>query len=156
MPAATYCFTYLHDSPIRKVGVARVNPREIQILLPGDMQRIVKYDERDRRVLVIFDGDIPCNGLPKNGNQICILSETTVSIGRDHVRKGRVFELAHPHPVGADGQIGFTLMRRVVLLPAGNALVVRYRPDSLAAWYCLLEVAYTGLEVDVTFRNATY
>jgi len=153
-----YAFLYLDADHHRKVPVERVDGDRITIPVFEKVSIVVRVDERDKRALVVFDGDIPRGGLPRSGTQVWQQNVKLLRCQKEHVRKQRPFELCHPHHPRHDTQDGITVLlrRRVLLLPAGRTVLVRYRPDSLEPVYCFTEVMCNDHGHDVTFRNTDY
>jgi hypothetical protein len=80
----------------------------------------------------------------------------TLSASASHARKPRPFEIPRPHHLPFCEDIRVELMRRFVVLPAGNAVLLRYRPRTLAGTYCFVTVEFNERGCDVTFRNSSY
>lgn len=142
-------FTYLHNDQPRKIYGQRID--NTTLIIFGKIH--LKHDIRDERALVVFDGDIPCNGLPRNSTQIDVLGSRKVFVNKSHIRKPKRYELEHPlgECMNDDNKDFFWLQRRVLLLPAGRATVIRYRPDSLAVCYSTITVRYENNDVSVVF-----
>ena len=149
-------FSYLNNDMARKVPFTRLNPSQIVIHIPEYPATIIDYDFRDQRTMLIFDGDIPCNGLPRSADQVAVLSQYPMNVSSFHTRTARTFELPHPHTVWEDGSITVTVSRRVLLLPAGKAILLRYRQDSLAVWYCFVKVTHGENGPIIVFQNTDY
>lgn len=136
------CFTYLYGHGALTFPFTRVSPTAVRVNLPGLNARFdeqIPYDERDQRVLVAFDGEIPWCGLPRSGDQQAEFLLDTLTVRGSQKRKPRPFELAGPYQSGAE-DAHLPLVRRFILLPAGNALAMRYRPHSTTAWYAMIQI----------------
>lgn len=141
-------YTHFFNNSFSKLQAERISPEEIVIALKDGSHHKIPFDVRDRRALFIFDGDIPCGGLPRNGTQVSILSEQHMPVRPGNKRLKREYELPYPY----DGIV----RRRVVLLPVGSkTVIVRYRPISMAVWYSIVRVSRHNQEVSVQLNNCT-
>lgn len=148
-------FCYLYNEAPRLNTFERIDDQLVLFRSMHDEIRLtIPFDVRDQRVLVVFDGDIPWCGLPKAADQVCDEYVGVLHLSANHKRKLREFELQSPFHCG---QEVLTLRRRALLLPAGKALIMRYRDRSFAGWYSLVRVMRLGEDkVDVEFNNADY
>ena len=161
MPTELKAHTYLFNAEPRAYPYSRDNSRTVRLVLPNlvsEEEYVLPYDERDRRALVVFDGDMPWNGLPRNGAVVQRDLLGIVPVGTVHVRKRRTFEEEPPKNLSfADpSEAHLALQRWFLLLPGGAALVRRYRPESLAGQYALVEVMHRAAGAIVTWRNSSY
>ncbi|MEZ4103912.1 MAG: hypothetical protein R3B60_01345 [Candidatus Paceibacterota bacterium] len=148
-------FTYLHNDQPRKIQGSRIDEKSI-VIYSTDI--IISHDIRDKRALVIFDGDIPCNGLPRNGVQIAMLGEQGIPVKGNHFRLSKSYEMEHPLAEYFVTNKSYLLKRRVLLLPAGRLQLCAFIvPSGLAVWYCVIDVSYKNNKPVVLFlRNSSY
>lgn len=156
-----HAFGYLYEDHPRRIELTRRDPKTVVLEVPRVIDfgpYVVPYDERDQRVLIVFDGEIPWCGIPRAaGEQLAVVvGELTVDVS--HARKPREGELASPYHIPSGvAKTPVPLVRHFVLLPAGRALIMRYRPKSLAGWYSMVEVKKLGPDsVSVDFLNSDY
>lgn len=147
-------FTYLYEDQPRTIHCKRIDNLSIEVVFADEVKRVVKYNVRDQRALVIFDGDIPYCGLRKKGTQIDILTHQVITMQHEHVRKLQSYELPCLSSASKSGK--FIVNRRAILLPAGRSTVIRYRQYSLAPWYCTIDVSYKDNSPKVLFLNSNY
>lgn len=152
-------FCYLYEDFPRMYPFERVDSKSVAITLPHPSNTYcndytIPYDHRDQRSLIVFDGDIPWCGLPRAGNeQIAFHADTLISPPHQQ-RKEKEYELPAPYAIPENGPVELALMRRFILLPAGNALIMRYRQHSLAGWYAMVKIfRYADGLVEVDFLN---
>lgn len=161
---STTAFLYLFNEAPRLSPINRLDQSRVTIQLPSlktaaEQDIELTLDVRDQRVLIIFDGDIPWNGFPRSGHVIRSFSTIPVTKRGDYVRKARSFEEPSPPSVRDLPELNsreLTLNRQFALLPAGTAVIRRYRSDSLAGIYSMVEVFRSGGNASVTWRNSSY
>lgn len=151
---------YLYEDFPRAYPFSRIDGKTVMVSLPvhdGDNREfLVQYDERDRRILIAFDGEVPWCGLPKAATQVHAEVLFTLVAKYAHQRKWHDYELPPPY-IGNTDEVDVTLRRRFLLLSAGNALIMRYRQHSLAGWYSLVRVfRHADEEVEVDFLTTDY
>jgi hypothetical protein len=115
----------------------------------------LKMDPRDQRTMLVFDGDIPWQGLPK-GAKVIHMKTSELPLNINHMRKDREFEEPRPESIEyKDGAPTLMLRRYVVLMRAGALLFRRYKPEG-SAQYCLVDVTIDGPRSEVTWRTSSY
>lgn len=154
-------FCYLYEDFPRMYPYERLDSETVNIKLPlpdgNECSCMFSYDQRDRRTLVVFDGDIPWCGLPRAGSQQAMLCADTLTGSLGQQRKPKEYELPAPYAVPEKGTVELTLMRRHLLLPVGNALIMRYRQHSLVGWYSMVKVfRHADDVVEVDFLTSDY
>lgn len=153
-------FCYLYEDFPRMVPYTRLNNERVEITLPlptGDCVFGLLHDHRSQQAIVIFDGDIPWCGLPRAGVQKLqhIVCDVKASAGQQRKRRG--CELRAPSDMPLYSGETLVINRRFLVLPAGNALVMRYRQHSLVAWYCMISVRrHSENLTNVDFVNSDY
>ena len=153
-------FCYLFNQAPKVETFLREHQDKVSLSLAfpitGHRYMPIKYDERDQRALVIFDGEIPWCGLPKAAEQSMVQLSGELVCSSSHQRKPRECELPGPWRNNGDETL-VPIYRRALLLPAGKALILRYRDRSFAGCYSLVTVKRVNEEeVDVEFINTDY
>lgn len=118
----------------------------------------IPYDDRDQRALILFDGDILWQGLPKSADEVyCEYVQHTFR-PYAHVREHRECEESMPAQSVSENAHGRTLriMRHAILMPAAIACVRRYRHENITARYSLITVRKAGANTEVEWTNSSY
>lgn len=158
-------FCYFHEDTVRMVPLNRGSSELVglQSSKTSGYGYVLPFDERERRVLIGFDGDVPWCGIPRSGTEIHseLLWSGMLPVRTEaHERKPRPFELPDQRQwvEGAlDTAPRLFLKRRFLLLPCGDAFITRYREPSLTAVHCLVRVQRrSNGNTEVTFINASY
>ena len=115
----------------------------------------LQIDPRDQRTLVVFEGRILCNGLPKNGSVILRIPLPDLKTPEVYVRKPRPEEEGPLWYVYDNSRNEATLRiyRYFLLLPRKSAFLVRYDNKSLRSIYTTMEINKKGV---VTWRTSSY
>lgn len=103
----------------------------------------LQIDPRDRRVLMIFDGHIPCDGLPKQGKVVLSFPVLELKVFKGNVRRPRPEEEQPLWHVFDDGWNKATLQihRYFLLLPRNQvACLRRYDDRTLRGIYTFVEI----------------
>ena len=155
---------YLHNSASGRVD-AVINKNSVIFKLPNlntlscaipcDAEYRLPIDLREKRTLVVFDGRILCDGLPKNGSVVLQISLLDLRTPEVYVRKPRLEEEGPLWYVYDDGrnEAMLRICRYFLLLPRSNACVVRYDNKSLRSIYTFIEINKKGV---LTWRNSSY
>ncbi len=157
-----HCFTYLFGQEPKMVRFVRRDSLrvEVQLQTPEKVPRIhsFKHDVRDQRALIVFDGDILWQGLPKSADEVYCQYVQHTFRPYAHVRQHRECEESTPTQSVSDNEHGRTLriMRHGILMPAAIACVRRYRHENLTARYSLITVRRAGEKTEVEWTNSSY
>ncbi len=155
-----HCFTYLFGEEPRIVPLTRRDDSEVQVSLgvQPPQTHVIRYDMRDQRALVLFDGDIPWQALPKSADEV--FREELQCVFRQHayIRRNRPCEERMPHQSLVDNDFGriLRIVRHGILMPAAIACVRRYRHENLTARYSLLTVRRALDNTEVEWTNSSY
>lgn len=158
-------FHYLYEDAIGKSEAERTSDQEVRIELPyklanRNFEYLLPVDIRDKRTLVVFDGDVLFGGIPRSGNVIQTKFVDIFDVPIENVRMPKENEkkdhLAYSKSNKRDKIILMTIFRHFLLLPAGRAAVRRYRPKSLSPQYTLIDVKIQNGKPVVTWINSTY
>lgn len=159
---ASVAFAYLFNSQIGLVPLKRISEREVSGLFPDPFTRqavdvTIPFHEKDQRTLIVFDGDIPWQGVSRHTDQALSMTfgPTIHSLGQ--VRKDRPFEEPMPSSL-SDGEMFRRLMltRHFLLMPAGSSVMRRYVPENLGGRYSLVTVERDGPKSKVYWQNSSY
>ena len=132
---------YLHECATGVVRAKRIDDKTIKFTLDDGNMYAMSHDHRDRRALVVFDGELLFGGLPKNAQIICY--ESLGAIYRNHadIRKNVGYPcVALPKYQYDDDHTGIELFRYFILLPSCHAIVRKYRQRNLSPIYVTIRV----------------
>ncbi len=166
-------FHYLLESFAGVTEYERIDSKTIEVSLSvhqaiDSRQAALKYqevltkrlsvDERDQRVLVVFDGELLCESIPRNGEHLfaCLLG--TIKTRTDHLRKPRFGRPSYRIEEQEEGEVAvLDVWRMFLLLPAGNFVFQRVRDlHSLGPSYVMGEVRKSTGKNEVIWRNSSY
>lgn len=103
----------------------------------------LQIDPRDRRTLVVFDGHIPCNGLPGRAEVVFSFPLPDLKIPVGNLKRSKLDEENPVWHIFDDGKNQATLRikRYFVLLPNGSfACVKRYDEKTFRTIYAFIEI----------------
>lgn len=122
----------------------------------------LRIDPRDRRTLVVFDGHIPCDGLPKQAKVVLSFPLETLRVSEGNVRQPRPEEEQPLWHVFDDGknQATICINRYFLLLPKNRiACLRRYDNKSLRGIYTFIEITDKEVVIQpkgITWRTSSY
>lgn len=159
MDTQDYARTFLLRQSLGcKVPIRRLTDKAVAVSLElpftsAPQEYELPLNERELRLLVAIDGDIPWGGLPLNCDQIHEQQLPPMRLNERNRRKRNEWE----EPASLRIEDGHTIvMRRFLLLATGRAIVRRYHPPSFRPQYTLLEVRKNEGKnggLSVTWRN---
>lgn len=131
---------FLHDSAITTATVWSLEQGKFQVTL-NDQHYQLEIDPRDRRVLVIFDGEILFGGLPKNATVLkevdlpCLTERSCImrALPEHHETAVPDYENCGEHTV-------LLIKRYFILLPSCRAIVRKYKMPGLRPAYVTIVV----------------
>jgi len=149
-------FHYLFENHPGEGNAVQINNETVGLGLPDLVTYELPVDHRDKRVLVVIDGELLLECIPKAGD--CILSvalgELTTNI--EHLRRSRFGTPSYKVDTGK-GVAKLQLMRHFLLLTCGNFVFRRFRDKrSLGPMYIFVEVRKDANGASVVWRNSTY
>lgn len=132
-------FQYLHESAIDTQVVRRIDEKTVSFRLEDGSVYRINVDVRDRRALVVFDGEILFGGLPKNASVVHAESLGAIFCREKAMRRELACSCAaYPKYQYEIGRIGIELCRYFILLPSCKAIVRKYRQKNLAPVYVII------------------
>ncbi len=143
-------FTLLSDEILSFVPFVRIDDHQVTMTLGNPGHRYtIPYSARDQRPLIVFDGDIPQDGLAKASKQVHAEALHRLHQPGAHTRKRKEHEIEIPLPT--------TLYRRFIILPQGRGVIVRYRKRSAAHRYTIVDAHhYHNSHWHVDVSSCTY
>lgn len=153
-------FHYLFENHPGKGDVCRLDEKTVEIEVPnsagGVTSEILPVDRRDQRVLVVVDGELLCESIPKAGDSILSVSIGELKTHISHLRMARFDTPSYRIEKGKD-IARLELFRHFLLLPAGNFVFCRVRDKrSLGPMYVFGEVRKSEDGPSVVWHNSTY
>ena len=174
-------YTYLFNSSPGVVECERLDGKTIRVVLPGANQvrgmsmkdsilqsakHELEIDERVRQTLVIFDGVLLPNGLPRSSKVVS--QEERGLIGLDEnklrIRRTSLYEARMDPPYSwcsrsNDKEVVLAridLVRHFILLPVGKACVQGWQPPAFIPKYRMIvvEPSKVGDGTNVTWLNS--
>jgi hypothetical protein len=157
----TTVFSYLHEDMVRTYPCRRLDINLIETTLPHPISRqpithIVPWNERDQRVLLVFDGDLPFGVLPRSAQQVLQVEMGLLKRQANNVRHRKEGESPVTYIYTTEDAVVFAtvrLHRRFLLMQSSDTVVCRYHAN-LAPWY-----AHVGVrklldgQATATWRN---
>lgn len=132
------------------------------ILAAGEYE--LPIDERVCQTLVVFDGLLLVDGLPKSAKVIKQEERGLIALDKSKIRKQPpgVDHFAYgqliPVPYGEKREPFWyphiKIVRHFILLPTGKACVQGWQPPAFTAKYRMVEVEKVGDDIKVTWRNS--
>lgn len=152
----------VRDGALIKVFLPRIYPND-----KPKWEEVLFIDPRDQRTLVVFDGLLLPNGLPR-GSSIVEPPRYDPSLGKIRAPWGNTYKMRGTDPsvpsylpvsVVEDGKEwgvpGQPVGRFFVLMKSRTAAFVRFDPDCLAPYYVLARVEKDGPEATVTWISSS-
>ena len=147
-------FCYLYEDHVRIYKFVRESDTHVNIRLPINVELLppgvesplskmfeVPYEIRDKRALVVFDGDLPWSALPQGCAQVAEYTLGYLNRKDTNLKKYKDYEQCSPLEATEDGA-RILLKRRFILLNCGKSLIMRYRQKNIDGWYCMIETSY--------------
>jgi hypothetical protein len=132
-------FQYLHESAIDTQLMRRIDDKMVLCHLGDGSTYHINVDVRDRRALVVFDGEVLFGGLPKNATIVHTESIGMIFCREKAMRKESACPCAaYPKYQYEIGRIGVELSRYFILLPSCKAIVRKYRQKNLSPVYVII------------------
>jgi len=161
-------FHYLVESASGVTPVKRIDSENIEVTLGihsalesplCELAVSLHLDERDRRVLVVIDGELLWESIPKNAD--CIYSETLGNLytNTHHLREPRFGEPSYNIIEMEDRKLGcLTIKRHFLLIPSGCNFLFRRVRDlrSLGPTYVMGVVRRSDSKDNVMWINSSY
>jgi len=125
-------FHYLFEQQPGVVTAVCLGAKSISFELPvrkgGSEQIQLPFDERDQRTLVVFDGELLWDCIPKSGDPIVSMKISTLHTPVEHLRTARFGEASYSIvDIAGRKHAKLALFRHALLLPCGNFVVRCFR-----------------------------
>lgn len=155
-------FHYLLENHPGEGIIQRTSEKTVALALPscvfGEKRYDLPIDYRDQRVLVVVDGELLWDSIPKAGDVIWSINRGEWTTNIEHLRKPRFGTPSYSVEMRREKWVArFDLVRHFLLLPAGNFVFRRCRDKrSLGPMYVFAEVRKSDNGPSVFWRNSTY
>lgn len=153
---------YLFEQHPGLGDITRLSDERVRVALPESAFAASSYefplDHRDQRALVVLDGELLWNSIPKAGDEIYSVAVGSIVTNAEHLRTARFGAPSYrvSQLRGKDVAI-LELVRHFLLLPAGTAVFRRFRDRrSLGPMYVSLEVKKGPKGHTVRWLNSSY
>lgn len=171
-------YHYLFNRPSGVAECERIDGKTVRLALPESGKVVgtnidqlilqaseyeLPIDERVRQTLVVFDGLLLVDGLPKSAQVIKQEKRSLIALDKSKIRQqpDGVEHFAYgqviPKPYGEKGEPFWyphiKIVRHFVLLPTGKACVQGWQPPAFIAKYRMVVVEKNGDDVKVTWLN---
>lgn len=154
---STSAFLLLHGGSAHVASIERLDSTTITVECGGTGQIITEFDYRDQRTLLIFDGAIPPQGLPRatrvqklSSYYFCKKSENTRASSREEEWPMPIANVWFD--VEMFGFYKLRVDRYAILAPACELLLCRFRPENFGLQYVFTEVRRLSEHSQVTWR----
>lgn len=146
-------FVLLYGESARVVPLERQDKSTVIADL-GDQQWHVGFDHRDQRTLLIFDGAIPPQGLPRAAHAETLAGYLYKKPKENTRSEGRKEEWSMPPNLrlNPSGHYELLVRRFAILAPASELLLCRFRPENFGLQYVFTEVRRQVKCSQVTWR----
>lgn len=162
-PRAETAFCYLFNTLPAIVPLRRISEQAVRADFPDPFTKKVEeyeipFHARDQRTLLVFDGDVPWQGVSRHVDQAQQHTFLPEPIELARVRKDRDFEgdMSESLEDVHGGMRVLTLTRRFLLAPASSGVVLRYLPENFGGRYSYFTVEVHGERSQVVWKNSSY
>ena len=155
-------FHYLFEAHPGVGDVMRRSDKSVGIALPAHKSGEVHYElpiaVRDQRVLVVIDGELLWDSVPKSGDLVSRVEIGDFKTNADHLRKPRFGVPSYCMETAGGKEVAILKLERLfLLLPAGNSVFRRFRDlRSFNPSYVFVDVKKTKDGPSVAWHNSTY
>ena len=153
-PQASTIFCFITEAP----GILTLkceNSKEVSInglTMPAS----IPFDIRDQRTLLLFDGDIPWQGLSQSADVVYRRALAPLELSRYHLRKDHPFEEKRPHSIRIDHGRVMLYSYRIAILARTTKMMIRRYMKNGTPHYCFVEVRRNGENSEVTWHSTSY
>ena len=149
-------YHFLHESAIGAVNGERISSSQVLCVLPDGFRYRIYVDERDKRTLIVFDGELLYGGLPKNAKVIQSLPLDSLLRRNNYVRNNPDYPCSMPaYDLGLE-DVSIKIYRHFVLLPSCLAAVRKFRDANLSPIYVFITVVRGKKGPIVEWRTTSY
>lgn len=155
-------FHYLTDQQPGVGTARRMNDRTVSLMLCLGIRGVtfadLDIDVRDQRVLIVIEGELLWESIPKAGDILLSEKIAELTTNAEHLRTPR-FGTPWYQVEEKEGKrvARLDLMRHFLLLPCGNMMFCRVRDGrSLGPMYVFIEVRKNATGPSVVWRNSSY
>ena len=139
-------YHYLHESASGTSLIRRINKANVLVKLPDEERDYyLPIDHRDKRILVIFDGELLYGGLPKAAKVILREPKGYISAPASQFQAGVGYQCIAMPDYSLNGLMAeVSIWRYFILIPSRTAVVRKYRAKNLSPVYVVITVRKDG------------